>query len=139
MPNVKTYLVKFQKVAILSCVFFNLLTAKAITIYDDELVGKIIDCINKNSTITFILTTFLPVESREKVSEVVEFRTFILNLYGKFRGKEFVRAFMGGSKRFLELGIRQTTSVLSNSDRKSSHDHEKMKEIVLERVELILY
>ena len=46
---------------------------------------------------------------------------------------------MGGSKRFLELGIRQTTSVLSNSDRKSSHDHEKMKEIVLERVELILY
>ena len=79
-------------------------------IYGDGLVGKIIDCINKNSTITFILTTFLPVESREKVSEVVEFRTFILHLYGKFRGKEFVRAFMGGSKRFLELGIRQTTS-----------------------------
>ena len=58
------------------------------------------------------------------MSEVVEFRTLILNLYGKFRGKEFVRAFMGISKQSLELEIRQTTAVLSNPDRKSSHGHE---------------
>ena len=105
-------------------VFSKLLTIKAIFIYSDGLIGNIVHSINTNSTIIFILTTFLPVASREKVSEVVEFRTFILNLYGKFRGKEFVRAFMGSSKQFVELGIRQTTAVLSNPDRKSSHGHE---------------
>ena len=86
--------------------FFKLLIAKAITIYNDRLVGKIIDCINKNFTIISILTTFLSVESREKVSEIDDLCTFLLNLYGKFRGKEFIRAFMGSSKKSLELGIR---------------------------------
>ena len=72
------------------------------------------------------------------MSEVVEFCTFILNLYGKFRGKEFVRAFVGSSKQSLELGIRQTTAVLSNPARKCSHDREKMKETVLESLEPII-
>ena len=49
---------------------------KAISIYGDELVGKIIDCINTKFTIIFILSTLLPVESRKKVSEVDELRTF---------------------------------------------------------------
>ena len=30
---------------------------------------------------------------------------FLLDLYGKFRGKEFVRAYMGSGKKSLELGI----------------------------------
>ena len=45
---------------------------------------------------------------------------------------------MGISKQSLELEIRQTTAILSNPDRKSSHDHEKMKETVLESLEPIL-
>ena len=49
---------------------------KAISIYSDTLVGKIIDCINTQFTIIFILYTLLPVESRKKVSEVDELRTF---------------------------------------------------------------
>ena len=36
-------------------VFSDLLTTKAITIYSDELVGKIIDCINNNSTVHTIV------------------------------------------------------------------------------------
>ena len=75
--------------------FSKLLTTKAISIYGNGLICKIIDCINKNFTIISILTTFLLVESRENVSEVDELRTFLLNLYGKFRGKEFIRVFMG--------------------------------------------
>ena len=67
----------FLFVKSIELVFSKLLTTKAISIYGDGLVGKIVDCINKNSTIIFILTTFLPVESRERVSEVVEFRKFI--------------------------------------------------------------
>ena len=45
---------------------------------------------------------------------------------------------MGTSKQSLELGIRYTTAVLSSPDRKSCHDHEKMKETVLESLEPIL-
>ena len=45
---------------------------------------------------------------------------------------------MGSSKQSLELGIRKTTAVLSNRDRKSCHDHEKIKETVLESLETFL-
>ena len=112
-------------------VFSKFLTTKAISIYGDGLVSKIIDCINKNFTTISILTTFLLVESRENVSEVDELRTFLLNLYGKFRGKEFIRAFMGSSKQSLELEMCQTNTVLSNHDRKSSDVYDKMNETVL--------
>ena len=112
-------------------VFSKFLTTKAISIYGDGLVSKIIDCINKNFTTISILTTFLLVESRENVSEVDELRTFLLNLYGKFRGKEFIRAFMGSSKQSLELEMCQTNAVLSNHDRKSSDVYDKMNETVL--------
>ena len=65
-----------------------------------------------------------------------ELRLFLLKLYGKFRGKEFVRAYMGSGKKSLELGIRQTTAVLSNPDRKSNgyDDYAKMKEAMKETV-----
>ena len=65
-------------------------------------------------------------------------RLFLLNLYDKFRGKEFVRAYMGSGKKSLVLGIRQTTSVLSNPDWKFNDSDncikikEAMKDIVLE-------
>ena len=39
-------------------VFSNLLTAKAITIYGDEIVGKIIDCLNNNSTVHTVVSGF---------------------------------------------------------------------------------
>ena len=45
---------------------------------------------------------------------------------------------MGSSKQSLKSGIFQTTAVLSNPDRKSSHDREKIKETVLESLEPIL-
>ena len=117
-------------------VFSNLLTAKAITIYGDEIVGKIIDCLNNNSTVHTVVSGFFPVETREKVREMDELRLFLLNLYGKFRGKEFVRAYMGSGKKSLELGIRQTTAVLSNPDRKSndSDEYVKLKEVMKETV-----
>ena len=43
---------------------------------------------------------------------------------------------MGSEKKSLEFGIRQTTAVLSNPDRKSndSNDYVKMKEIMKEVV-----
>ena len=68
------------------------------------------------------------------VREMDELRLFLLNLYGKFRGKEFVRAYMGSGKKSLELGIRQTTAVLSNPDRKSNDgdDHMQIKELLKE-------
>jgi len=118
-------------------VFSNLLTAKAITIYGDEIVGKIIDCLNNNSTVHTVVSGFFSVETREKVREMDELRLFLLKLYGKFRGKEFVRAYMGSGKKSLELGIRQTTAVLSNPDRKSndSDDHMKIKELLKEAVQ----
>ena len=87
-------------------VFSKLLITKNISICGDGLVGKIIDCINKNSTLIFILTNFLPVEPREKVSEVTELRTFLFSLCGEFRGKKVVRVFMKSSKHSLQLGIR---------------------------------
>ena len=63
-------------------------------------------------------------------------RRFLLNLYGKFRWKEFVRAYMRSRKKSLELGVRQTTAVLSNPDRKSngSDDYINMKEVLKETV-----
>ena len=63
-----------------------------------------------------------------------ELRLFLLKLYGKFRGKEFVRVYMGSGKKSLELRIRQTTAVLSNPDRKynDSDDYIKMKEVTNE-------
>ena len=86
--------------------FSNLLTAKAITTYGDEPVGKIIDCINSNSTVHTIVSSFFSVKTRENVREMDELRLFLLNLYGNFRCKEFVRAYMGSGKKSLELGIR---------------------------------
>ena len=72
------------------------------------------------------------VETREKVREIYILRLFLLNLYGKFRGKEFVREYMESGKKSLVLGIRQTTSVLSNPDWKSndSDDYIKIKEVM---------
>ena len=65
-----------------------------------------------------------------------ELRLFLLNLHGKFRGKEFVRAYIGSGKKSLQLGIRQTTAVLSNPDRKSNDndDYVKMKEAMKKTV-----
>ena len=48
---VETFFLLFRSIEL---VFSKLLTTKAISIYGDGLVGKIIDCINKNSTIIFI-------------------------------------------------------------------------------------
>ena len=86
--------------------FSKLLITKTISICGDGLVGKFIDCINKKITLIFILTNFLPVEPREKVSEVAELRTFLSSLCGEFRGKKVVRVFMERSKHSLQLGIR---------------------------------
>ena len=65
-----------------------------------------------------------------------ELRLFSLNLYGTFRCKEFVRAYMGSGKKSLELGIRQTTVVVSNPDRtpNDSDVYIKMKEVMKETV-----
>ena len=83
-----------------------------------------------------VVSGSFPVETREKVREMDELRLFLLKLYGKFRGKEFVRAYMGSGKKSLELGIRQTTAVLSNPDRKSNDGDEyvKLKEVMKETV-----
>ena len=56
--------------------FSNILIAKSITIYGDEIVGKIIDCLNNNSTVHTVVSGFFPVETREKVREMDEFRLF---------------------------------------------------------------
>ena len=46
-------------------VFFNLLAAKVITIYGDELVGKIIDCINNNSTVHTVISSFFQLKQEK--------------------------------------------------------------------------
>ena len=47
-------------------VFSKLLITKTISICGDGLVGKIIDCINKNSTLIFILTNFYQLNREKK-------------------------------------------------------------------------
>ena len=36
-----------------------------------------------------------------------ELRLFLLNLHGKFRGKEFVRAYMGSGENHFSLGFNR--------------------------------
>ena len=86
--------------------FSNIFTAKAITIYSDELVDKMIDYIHNNSTVYTIVSSFL-VETRKKVREMDELCLFLLNLHGKFRGKEFFRAYMGSGENHFSLGFNR--------------------------------
>ena len=78
----------------------------------------------------------IQLKQEKRYAKWMNYVFFLLNLYGKFRGKEFVRAYMGSGKKSLELGIRQTTAVLSNPDRKSndSDEYVKLKEVMTETV-----
>ena len=48
----------FMFIKCVEIVFSNILIAKAIMIYGDELVGKIIYCINKHSNVYTIVSSF---------------------------------------------------------------------------------
>ena len=74
----------------------------------------------------------IQLKQEKRYAKWMNYVFFLLNLYGKFRGKEFVREYMESGKKSLVLGIRQTTSVLSNPDWKSndSDDYIKIKEVM---------
>ena len=57
-------------------IFSKLLTTKAISIYGDGLVGKIIECINKVSTMIYFYLLFVSVASKEKVSKLLNYALF---------------------------------------------------------------
>ena len=52
-------------------VFASLLTAKAITIYGDELVGKIVDCLNNNSTVHTIVSSFFQLKQEKRYAKLM--------------------------------------------------------------------
>ena len=97
----------FLLVKSIEFVFSKLLTVRAISIYGDGLVRKLLIVQRKILEWLLFYLLSLPVGLRKKVSEVAELSTFLINLYGKFRGKELVEAFMGSSTQSLELSFVQ--------------------------------
>ena len=68
--------------------FSNLLTAKAITIYCDELVGKFIDCLNNNSTVYTIVSSFFSWNKRKGMRNGWYIMSFFIKFISKISWQE---------------------------------------------------
>ena len=111
----------FRLVSLIEFVFEKYLSKKSMVIHGESIVRSIINIVLLNKHVVDLFCEMMPGEREERPISL-DVLKFVLLVYGRFRGKEFVRKMMGSDKQSLEIGTRPTLSVLSNSVKREKID-----------------
>ena len=114
-------LIFFRLVSLIEFVFEKYLSKKSMVIHGESIVRSIINIVLLNKHVVDLFCEMMPGEREERPISL-DVLKFVLLVYGRFRGKQFVRKMMGSDKQSLEIGTRPTLSVLSNSVKREKID-----------------